>query len=959
MRIRDDGISRELVVIGLTRNGHLLGKTMRTGFSIALLLVVALSGVLWAANMSIPDGHQLGHLALLNGGCDTRASGHAADHVPDLARHREHSAALDLVALCSETDIAASSGDWSAPSTWVQGKPPADGAKVRIPSGLTVKIDKEFTAKIDWIRVDGALVWSTDQATSVKVGTIVVTPDGALEMGTVDHPVSKTVVAKLTFAARTFRDREHDPFDMAGGLISMGAIRIHGAEKTAWKIPQSQLVAGVAVFQFDRPASNWSAGDELIVPGTSDLNSEDETPIIVSVEGERIVLDRPLKYSHLTPDGTSVPIGNLTRNVRVSSEAAASFSARGHIMFLHQQTGVNIDGAEFRDLGRTDTKRAQTAPDLDETGKLVPGSDDNTIGRYALHFHVVSGARIDIPPHVVRNSVARGSPKHGIVNHGGHLLAENNVTFAIAGSHFLAENGTEIGSFRGNLAIRSTGSGEDIVSRMGIFDNGHQGHGFWMQSAGVRVTDNWAFGHAAGAYVVFGYSFAEGGNRTYFNARNTDNRVNADVDGRISTSDVDLYFARNHAAGSTDGVEIWNHKLLAPHPSQSLIEDITVWNVSRHALFIPYVRDTLIRNVYAYGGERHMDTDFAIGGNSQTENITFQNVTAERFPTGLVLPRRGINAVDGAFLRNRTNIMIESANRPFRVVTLRNIHVPSEGATTNFDLKDMAVPANGDVAMLFENDRIFWNDSAGKTFRLYFGSQNENFVPFANSGPTDLKGLTSGEIKARFGVAFGGQLAPADAKPLPRSNATMALVDADNLTPTSKEMEFAQNPSNELYPLAGQHIVNTEDQVAKSRWMFAPGSEQPNFVFVKKTSPKLIVHPLLRKLEIHPDDVRYGYRLEGIVADMVGNRITTMAFIQDFPVLRPDGQGHIALDVKFPDPAGDMTSLPLSLTVTKQAVRRGRNYEFYKQAQYCGKCNFEQEMERDIRATFAQATSGE
>jgi len=384
---------------------------------------------------------------------------------------------------------------------------------------------------------------------------------------------------------------------------------------------------------------------------------------------------------------------------------------------------------------------------------------------------------------------------------------------------------------------------------------------------------------------------------------------------------------------------------------------VTVWNVSRHALFIPYVRDTLIRNVYAYGGERHMDTDFAIGGNSQTENITFQNVSAERFPTGLLLPRRGINTVDGAFLRNRTNVMIESANRPFRMVALKNIHVPSEGATTNFDLKDLAVPANGDVAMLFENDRIFWSNSAGKTFQLYFRSQNENFVPFADNGPADLKGLTSGEIKARFGVAFGGQLAPADAKPLPRSNATMASVDADSLVPKPQELEFAQNPSNELYPLAESHIVNTEDQTAKSRWTFAgtaSGPEHPHFVFVKKTSPKLIVHPLLRKLEIHPDDVRYGYRLEGIVADVVDNRVTEMAFVQDFPALQPDAQGRIALDVKFPDPAGDMTSLPLSLTVTKQAVRRGRNYEFYKQAQYCGKCDFDLEMERDVHAMFPQ-----
>src|SRR5438105_4759334 len=48
-------------------------------------------------------------------------------------------------------------------------------------------------------------------------------------------------------------------------------------------------------------------------------------------------------------------------------------------------------------------------------------ADQNTIGRYALHFHVISGARIDVSPHVVRNNVVRRSPKHGIVNHGGHV----------------------------------------------------------------------------------------------------------------------------------------------------------------------------------------------------------------------------------------------------------------------------------------------------------------------------------------------------------------------------------------------------------------------------------------------------------------------------------------------------------------------------------------------------------
>ncbi len=126
---------------------------MRTGLSIALVLIAVLAAVFWAVDFTTPDGRQPHHMVQSHGACDTQASEHAAGHMPDLARHREHSAALDLVALCSETHLAVRSGDWSAPATWAEGKPPAANARVRIPSGLTVKVDREIPAKIDWIRV--------------------------------------------------------------------------------------------------------------------------------------------------------------------------------------------------------------------------------------------------------------------------------------------------------------------------------------------------------------------------------------------------------------------------------------------------------------------------------------------------------------------------------------------------------------------------------------------------------------------------------------------------------------------------------------------------------------------------------------------------------------------------------------------------------------------------------------
>src|SRR5262249_17609404 len=250
-----------------------------------------------------------------------------------------------------------------------------------------------------------------------------------------------------------------------------------------------------------------------------------------------------------------------------------------------------------------------------------------------------------------------------------------------------------------------------------------------------------------------------------------------------------------------------------------------------------------------------------------------------------------------------------------------------------------------------ESDRIFWIDADRISWRLYFPSQTTDFVPFSSSGPDNLRGLSSSQIQAKYGLAFGGQVAPPDASKWPDSNAVASRVEQRALIPTAAEVAFAKSPSSELYPSASKHIVNVPEQTARSGWRVESREiKRPTFVFVKNTSPKLIVHPLLRKLEIHPDDVRYGYRLAGIVVDSVDKHITQMQFIQDFPDLNADSLGNISLNVQFPDPAGRYTSMTLSLKVTDQAVRRGRNLSYFEQSKYCGNCDFRGEMLREIRA---------
>ncbi len=148
----------------------------------------------------------------------------------------------------------------------------------------------------------------------------------------------------------------------------------------------------------------------------------------LSADGKTVTLDRPLAYQHGDIYGyaEAVPVGNLSRNVVIESENSKDVSRRGHIMFMHTQDVV-LDSVLFRELGRTNVEGELTSPRVKD-GKLEAGTDANSIGRYAVHFHIRWGATYKQQPFVVRNSAVVGSPKLGIVNHGGYGLVDDNVS---------------------------------------------------------------------------------------------------------------------------------------------------------------------------------------------------------------------------------------------------------------------------------------------------------------------------------------------------------------------------------------------------------------------------------------------------------------------------------------------------------------------------------------------------
>ena len=199
-------------------------------------------------------------------------------------------------------------------------------------------------------------------------------------------------------------------------------------------MPAAVPKKGDVEVRFAAAPKGWKVGDTLLFPGLDRQENgrdvgvdpwtgrempmgrhQDEERLIqaLSADGKTVTLDRPLAYQHGDVYGyaEAVPVGNLSRNVVIESENAEKVGRRGHVMFMHTQDVV-LDSALFRELGRTNVEGELTSPRVKD-GKVEEGSDANTIGRYAVHFHIRWGATYKQQPFVVRNCAVVGSPKLG------------------------------------------------------------------------------------------------------------------------------------------------------------------------------------------------------------------------------------------------------------------------------------------------------------------------------------------------------------------------------------------------------------------------------------------------------------------------------------------------------------------------------------------------------------------
>ena len=741
---------------------------------------------------------------------------------PAATEGHAHHHVMALVPEESVTHRAVEDGAWDDEGIWEGGDVPDDGARVMIEADTEVTLEHRDSARLKTVRVDGTLRFDPDEDTHLLVETLVTAPGSLLEIGRPADPVAADVEARLTFTDLGPIDEEWDPDRLSTGLLTMGAVAVHGAEKTTWTALTEAPRRGDRTLELPEAPTNWGLGDRVVVPGNHPVEDQDEEAVVTGVDGRTVELDRTLAHDHVPPaEDLDAYVLNLTRNVRLDSENP-DVPRRGHVMFMADEVDLRYAGAY--ELGRTDKSYPFTDP-----VRGVPPEDvsANPRGRYAIHFHETGVEGED--PARIEGVAIHGSPGWGIVNHHAHVDVLDSVTYDVLGSGFVTEGGNERGSFRRNFALRSEGSGHVTDSRAfrdndepgQVDDFGHGGHGFWLQGPAVTVENNVAAGHRHYGFVFWNRPLIDRElypGEAIHNARGSvpnfpveyldgyERLKESDyvADGEISSALVPIQqFQDNTVFASGGGLEISRHMFGHDHTryeEYAVVEDFTAYDIGplisewddvigpdqwngqggNNGLTIRYSHNLRVRGARLLGGSgggREDATD-GVGINRNTPypfNVVIEDSVVEGWGRGITAMTRGVYLVRNTDLSNDRNVVVHGHDhgRPRKIVLEGNSF--REGSLLSVEEADLE---HLDPGRLFGVENGI--DVDGRA--VYLDAQRPDAVPIpdgealkaldeedeladlVDGDPEELVGMTNRELHQAHGIAVHGAVAPDDAE---------------------------------------------------------------------------------------------------------------------------------------------------------------------------------------------------
>lgn len=489
----------------------------------------------------------------------------------------EHDALLNYAARKVGAVCAVKSGPWSDPATW--NRVPAAGDSVFIPERLIVTYDLQSSPAYDVVLAAGDLHWSHGV---MNVDTLITT--GAFT-------TQQDVKGGVTIADNGPLDPVKDTQLLTRGVIGMGPVDIRGEKKTPFVRLAAGPAKGSTVLQAAVP-QDWSVGDEIVIAGVMTrcpavgsvqiCQYEDEKRKIAAIAPGLITIDAPLVRDHIGP--LNPHVANLTRSFVIqNANPAVPITQRGHVMFM--ANGIHVGGVETRLMGRTD-KSKPTLP-ASSFSPLLPTS--NVKGRYAMHFHKAGLGRVS----TLQGSSIHGNAGWGVASHDSWVNMIDNVTHDSFGAGFVAENGSEAGTWDRNIAIRNIGNRPCLTKNFVNDDHWRCGTGFAM-SRHVVARDNVCTG--AGNGECFGWMTRR---EKFVPIAATDIPV-PEIAYAAPTIDPDkpqlFDFSRNEAYASVRGLIVTKSGPQQRHAVRSYITDFTAWNVEDGGIDLTYTdRYTLIR----------------------------------------------------------------------------------------------------------------------------------------------------------------------------------------------------------------------------------------------------------------------------------------------------------------------------------------------------------------------------
>jgi len=317
---------------------------------------------------------------------------------------------------------------WSDASAWPSGKVPAAGEEVTIPRGTEMVLDVSPPA-LRSITVQGKLIFADERDLALTTEWIYL-PGGELQIGTEASPFQHNATITLT---DTVTGEDINSMGDRGIMLLRGTLNMHGNRDHSWTKLSSTAEAGATSINV-LDASEWRAGDEIVLASTDFNPRQAERRTITRISGNTISFAQPLEYMHYGEITFGVDergeVAMLTRNIKVqASEDAAESYFGGHIMAMGGSKAY-VDGVELNRMGQ-----------------------HLTLARYPMHFHILGeGAGQYIRNASIHDTFSRCVTVHGTNN----LRIENNVTFNTVGHCFFVEDGIEHGNaFIRNLAIQT------------------------------------------------------------------------------------------------------------------------------------------------------------------------------------------------------------------------------------------------------------------------------------------------------------------------------------------------------------------------------------------------------------------------------------------------------------------------------------------------------------------------